>query len=60
MTETPTPGPIEGFSVKQGSNLAWHLRYRQDGERKVKRNFATQAKALAWIGKKIEKFGGAM
>ena len=57
--EAATPlGPIESYRVKQGINGAWHVRYRQDGQRKGKRNFATEAKALAWIGKKIEKFGG--
>ena len=57
--EAATPlGPITSYSVKQGINGAWHVRYRQDGQRKGKRNFATEAQALAWIGKKIEKFGG--
>lgn len=52
-------GPITSHSVKQGINGAWHVRYRQDGHRKGKRNFATETAVLAWIGKKIDKFGEA-
>ena len=53
------PGPISKVTVKRGSNGAWHVRYQQDGERKTKRNFGTEAQALAWVGKLIERFGGA-
>ncbi len=53
-------GPISKVTVKRGSNGAWHVRYQQDGERKTKRNFGTEAQALAWVSKLIEKFGGAM
>ena len=50
--------PITRVLVKQGINGAWHVRYRQDEQRKGRRNFATEAAAWAWIDGKIQKYGG--
>ncbi len=56
---TPTARPISHVRIKQGINGAWHVRYRQDGKRNARRNFTTEAKALAWINKRRARHGSA-
>jgi hypothetical protein len=56
---TTAARPITRIRIKQSANGSWQVRYRQDGKRGGQRGFTTEAKARAWIDKKVRKYGGA-